>query len=468
MAQTGGAGRRSDRDRIRNITYMVRDPEEMLDTSDGALSERELVRRRQSRKRREATLARRRRIRRKKRMIAVVKLMAALVVIAGLAAGAYILRTLSSGQGHDRKGMTALEAGDTELAVKEFKEAVSYDPDSASFLTHLGMAYISEGSYEEALGYFTQADGCAQTDEEKILLGRGRGIACLYQGTTQDAIEAFDAALSYEGEALTADLKKDILYYKAEACEKAGEMEEAVEAYSQILSVSGDDAVALMKRGLAREEIGDDENAEADLNQAIKKSKKSYAIYKALYQVLMRQGKTENARAVLNEALTLAGSSGEDLYYKGSIYLELGNTDQAMQQLEASYAKGYIPALAGQGEAAYLAQDYDSACGYFEKFFSGKGPSQADVSLTAAAWNQYALCLIELEKYEEAVTACQNGLELGNREADQALRFNLAAAYEKLLQWEDAYAVMKAYQEKYPGDEKGTHEFEFLQSRVSP
>jgi len=223
-----------------------------------------------------------------------------------------------------------------------------------------------------------------------------------------------------------------------------------------------------MKRGLAYEQMGDYASAEKDLRQAIRKSKKSYAVYRALYKSLSEQGKTDEGKAVLREALELAGSSGEDLYYQGMIYAELEEKDKARELLRQSYAKGYTPALAGQGETAYLAGEYEEACSCFEKYFDGIGDAKADdISLAATSWNQYALCLMQLGRYEDAAAACQKGLALSDRSAEQALRFNLAVAYEKQLLWEDAYAAMKTYCEMYPDDAKGIHEFEFLESRIA-
>ena len=469
MADSSRKNTRSDRDRIRNITDRVNGPDVNLDAPEERLTGSELAKRKEAQRHRQAVMERRRRIRRKKRVIAYFKLLLAFLIIAGIAIGAFVVKNYHAGSDHDNKGMEAMQNGNYELAVREFKEAVSYDQDSASYLIHLGMAYAAEGSCEEALGYFTQADGCARTDEERVLSLRGRGIACLYQGDGESAAEAFSQALSYEQEAVTPDLRKDILYYQAEAYERMSDPANAVSAYTKILELSGDEVVALMKRGLAYEQMGDDANAVKDLRQTIKKSKKSYAVYRALYQSLSRQGKDEEAKAVLQEALELAGTTAEDLYYQGIIYTELGEKDKAKELLQQSYAKGYAPALAGQGEAAYLAGEYKEACSFFEKYFSGTGDNQTqteNTSLDAASWNQYALCLMELSRYEDAVKACQTGLDLQDRATDQALRFNLATAYEKLQQWEDAYAVMKAYHEMYPDDAKGTHEFEFLESRV--
>lgn len=467
MAEDRRKNIRSDRERIRNITDQVNSLDDRLDIPEGRLTSKELAARRETQRHRQAVLERRRRIRRKKRLVAYLKILFAFVIIAGIAIGAFALKNYHAGSDHDNKGMEAMENGDYELAVREFKEAASYDPDCASYLIHLGMAYAAQGSCEEALGYFTQADSCASTDEEKVLSSRGRGIACLYQGKGQEAAQAFTQALSYDQEAISPDLRKDILYYQAEAFEKAEDPENAVSAYTQILKISDDDATALMKRGLAYEKMGDDESAVRDLKQTIKKSRKSYAVYRALYQSLSRQGKTEEAKAVLQDALALAGDSAEDLYYQGLIYMELGEKATARELLGQSYAEGYTPALAGQGEAFYLAGDYEEACRAFEKYFSVLDSSAEDTSLAATSWNQYALCLMQLGRYEDAVTACQNGLALDSRDTAQTLRFNLGVAYEKMQKWEEAYAAMKQYHEMYPDDQQGTHEFEFLESRVA-
>lgn len=77
--------------------------------------------------------------------------------------------------------------------------------------------------------------------------------------------------------------------------------------YTQLVDAEKS-ADAYMLRGMEYVKVGDGTSAEADLRTAIKKDKKNYEIYLALYEALVSQNKTEDAKAVLNEALELAAT----------------------------------------------------------------------------------------------------------------------------------------------------------------
>ena len=385
-------------------------------------------------------------------------------MIAALVVTVFSVKNYNSGSRHDNKGMNAYESGDYDTAVNEFKEAISYDGSNADYYIHLGMAYVEQKSYDEALGYFNQAEGCAENDDQKALLNRGRGIACLYQGDYQTAIKWFGDALNISSQ--SNDIRIDTLYYKAEAEQKSGDYQAAVQSYGQIIDLK-DDAGTRMLRGMAYMQLQDYASAEKDLYAAIKQSRKSYTVYRTLYSALEAQGKDDEAKQVLNDALQLSGSSSEDYYNRGMIYVDLQDYTNAADMLNKSYDKGYKAALLGLGEVSYTQQDYDTALTYYGKYFDEVDISSVDASLAAKAYNQYAAVLLAKGEYEKAAQACESGLTYNDRESDAALSFNLIVSYEHLEQWEDAYNTAKTYVSKYPEDTKGQKEYQFLESRVT-
>lgn len=471
----------SDRNRIKNITNKVhpeyaaskksRDAgtsagEQMLrekergrwqETSEYEQTQEGVIGRRRS-------AERRKRIRRRRRRQQILRILAVCIVLAALVMTVLVVKNYNSGSRHDNKGMTAYENGDYDTAIREFKEALSYDGQNADYYIHLGMAYIEQKSYDQALGYFNQAEGSAENDDQRALLNRGRGIACLYQGDYESAVSWFQDALEAAGQ--SREIRKDTLYYKAEAEEKSGNYTSAVQSYGQIIDLQ-DDAGARMLRGMAYMMLEDYSSAETDLYAAISQSRKSYSIYRALYSALEAQGKDDEARKVLNDALSLSGSSGEDYFNRGMIYLDLQDEDSAIEMLEKSLEKGYTVALLGLGETAVRQEDYEKARGYYETFFNEVDQNKTEASVMAHGYNQYAVCLMSCGSYEEAATACENGLKYNDRETDAALSFNLISAYEHLARWEDAYNVARDYVSKYPDDEQGMKEYQFLESRVT-
>lgn len=456
----------SDRSRIKNITNKVHPEYEIPKKRPARRTEEdeEMARKRAEARRKKQHQERRRKIIRRRKQKQALRLIAACLVIAALVVTVFSVKNYNSGSRHDNKGMNAYESGDYDTAVNEFKEAISYDGSNADYYIHLGMAYVEQKSYDEALGYFNQAEGCAENDDQKALLNRGRGIACLYQGDYQTAIKWFGDALNISSQ--SNDIRIDTLYYKAEAEQKSGDYQAAVQSYGQIIDLK-DDAGTRMLRGMAYMQLQDYASAEKDLYAAIKQSRKSYTVYRTLYSALEAQGKDDEAKQVLNDALQLSGSSSEDYYNRGMIYVDLQDYTNAADMLNKSYDKGYKAALLGLGEVSYTQQDYDTALTYYGKYFDEVDISSVDASLAAKAYNQYAAVLLAKGEYEKAAQACESGLTYNDRESDAALSFNLIVSYEHLEQWEDAYNTAKTYVSKYPEDTKGQKEYQFLESRVT-
>lgn len=456
----------SDRSRIKNITNKVHPEYEVPKKRPARRTEEdeEMARKRAEARRKKQHQERRRKIIRRRKQKQALRLVAACLVIAALVVTVFSVKNYNSGSRHDNKGMNSYESGDYDTAVNEFKEAISYDGSNADYYIHLGMAYVEQKSYDEALGYFNQAEGCAENDDQKALLNRGRGIACLYQGDYQTAIKWFGDALNISSQ--SNDIRIDTLYYKAEAEQKSGDYQAAVQSYGQIIDLK-DDAGTRMLRGMVYMQLQDYASAEKDLYAAIKQSRKSYAVYRTLYSALEAQGKDDEAKQVLNDALQLSGSSGEDYYNRGMIYVDLQDYTNAADMLNKSYDKGYKAALLGLGELSYTQQDYDTALTYYGKYFDEVDISSVDASLAAKAYNQYAAVLLAKGEYEKAAQACESGLTYNDRESDAALSFNLIVSYEHLEQWEDAYNTAKTYVSKYPEDTKGQKEYQFLESRVT-
>lgn len=461
--------RGSEKNRIKNITSKVH-PEYAASSnrkrSSRELSEEEKEKRAQIaevRRRRQHQERRRKIIQRRKRQRAL-RIIASCLIVVALVVTVFMVKNYNSGSRHDNKGLNAYENGDYETAVNEFKEAISYDGNNADYFVHLGMAYIEQKSYDEALGYFNQAESAAESDDQKVNLNRGRGIACLYQGNYEDAVKWFNEALAVSSQ--SNDIRIDTLYYKAEAEQKSGDYQAAVQSYGQIIDLK-DDARTRMLRGMAYMQIQDYASAEKDLYAAIDQSRKSYSIYRTLYSALEAQGKDDEAKQVLNDALGLSGSSGEDSFNRGMIYMDLQDDTNASDMLNKSYDKGYKAALLGLGEIAMNQKDYDTALEEYTRFFDEADVKSLDASLAAKAYNEYAVCLLAKGDYENAAKACESGLTYNDRESDEALSFNLIIAYEHLEKWEDAYNTAKAYASKYPDDANGQKEYLFLQSRVT-
>ncbi len=395
------------------------------------------------------------RYKKKKRRIAS-KFAAVILVLAIFAVCFLMIRKSLAASNNNSDGLRLYNNAEYDKAVTSFEKALSYDHNNADIYINLGMTYVQIHRYDEALSAFEQAIACTTEEDALQMAKRGAGIVYSYKGNYAMAIEQFKAALSYAGERYT-ETELDILYYLAEVQSRNGDSADAINSYTEIIEAN-DDANAYMLRGLAHYKIGDYENTESDLEMAIRMNKKNYKLYLTYYDVLMGQGKTEEARQILLNATKLGGKSGEDFANRGMIYVYMEDYENAVKAFQTAIDKKYLEAYIGLADA-YVSQGdiMQGLVCYEELFATGKA--------AATAYNQYGLCLMEMERYEEAADAFSKGLELNDPLVDAQLMFNEAVAYEQMRDWTTAYEKMKAFVQKYPENEEGQHEFIFLETR---
>ena len=393
----------------------------------------------------------------KKKSVGVApKLAAAIVVLAILAVCFLMIRKSVAAAGNNGDGLRLYNNAEYEQAVTAFEKALSYDDENADIYINLGMTYVQMQRYDDALAAFDQAVICAADDEDLQMAKRGAGIVYSHKGHYTMAIEQFEDALSYVGEEYT-ETELDILYYLAEAQSRTGDSVSAIKSYTEIIDAN-DDANAYMLRGLIYYDIGDYEKTESDLETAIRMNKKNYKTYLTYYDVLMAQGKTEEARQILLNAVDLGGKNGEDYANRGMIYVYMQDYENAVSAFRTAIDKDYLEAYIGLADAYVSQGDVAQGAACYEEFIAtGKA--------TATAYNQYGLCLMDMERYAEAADAFAKGLELNDRLVDAKLMFNEAVAYEQMRDWATAYEKMKAFVDKYPENEAGQHELIFLETR---
>ena len=420
-----------------------------------ALTEEERMRR-QSIRRKRMEQERQRKIARRKKFLRTLRLVLLLVLVGG---GIYLIANYSEGNKLNKKGLEAYNSADYENANEYFKRAIEKDGLNYEYPMNQAMALSGLKMYDDAMPQFERALELARGDSQTQLVQRAKGISLLYQGNYDEAVAAFDAALDGK-ESRYSEVEMDILYYKAETLDKAGRFVDAVLVYTNIVDEE-ESADAYMLRGMEYVKVGDYSSAEADLRTAIKKDKKNYDIYLALYQALISQNKHEEATAVLQEALKLGGSKGEALVNQGKIYMKLGDYAQAEEKLTKALNKKALYANLALGQFYMEKPDRDpaTAVGYFEAYL-------AEVTDDAEGYNLYGLCLMELGEYAKAEEIFTKGVALGDRLMDRSISKNQITAAEYAGHWESAFEYVDVYLQKYSDDEEALKEKEFIQTRI--
>lgn len=293
-----------------------------------------------------------------------------------------------------------------------------------------------------------------------------------------------------------------------------------------------------LKNELAYRQLGITKMEEGDYEEAVKMFQKaldqSLAViddleidicyYKAASQY--KAGDADGALETYTALIDYDGKNADALYLRGTLYLELNQSEKAMADYEkalkedknhiALYNKIAERLIAAEmaeeagtilnrglkvstdkaadyrekGYTYYLLEQYDSARTYLDKainmgdteavFYLAKmleaqgDTKQADQlyesyvsrhSEDTETLNSLGCSKMEEGNYAQALTFFQTALKNENPANEQELRRNEIAALEYLLDFDQARDKMKAYLKDYPEDEEAAREYEFLKSR---
>jgi tetratricopeptide (TPR) repeat protein len=72
---------------------------------------------------------------------------------------------------------------------------------------------------------------------------------------------------------------------------------------------------------------------------------------------------------------------------------------------------------------------------------------------------------MELKDYQGALEAFQEAMNIEDNGMMQTLKMNEIVAYEKLMEYQKATALLESYLKSYPDDETAQREYEFLKTR---
>ena len=143
-----------------------------------------------------------------------------------------------------------------------------------------------------------------------------------------------------------------------------------------------------------------------------------------------------------------------------------------------------------RGIICYYLEDYENARKYLDPFVNGNdaelllvlgqtyeklgdmnyasvvyqtylGSNEPD----AAIYNSLGICLMNQQKYNEALGAFESGIAMGASDYLQELRYNRIVANEYLGNFAQAKTMMGEYLQTYPDDQRAKKENDFLKTR---
>ncbi len=197
-------------------------------------------------------------------------------------------------------GTSRRELGKKAGAAEAFKRAYELAPDDSQVMSNLAVAYLDAGDRQPAVELLEKATA-ADRDSASLWLNLGR--ARLGAGDATGAVAAFDSAIRHDPEdaggwASGAATHLALHYYQT------GSYQLALEQADRALGWRSDLITARIYQGLARESLGD----------------------------------LTRARESLEEARRLDPTRADTHNNLGSVYYQLGLTDQAIEAFERALA----------------------------------------------------------------------------------------------------------------------------------
>lgn len=95
------------------------------------------------------------------------------------------------------QGRAYEELGEIEKALENYERAIEIDPKHANSLLSIGKYHFREKNYADATFYFSKASEIIQSNPQVFFL---KGRAHHKLGETQEAMEAYDQAISKNGD----------------------------------------------------------------------------------------------------------------------------------------------------------------------------------------------------------------------------------------------------------------------------
>ena len=303
--------------------------------------------------------------------------------------------------------------------------------------------------------------GCSMVDREEQISKRDEGIAHLSKGEYDAAIGSFTEGLGM-AKGRVSDYEIDITYYLAAAHSLKQEYTLSIQDYTNLITYDEDNYQAYFLRGCMHFKNEEAEKGIADFNTAMSKNKEDYELYLNIYENLMAYKYEKEAKDALTNALKIEGDEGENYYYRGRIYMLLDQPDVAVTAFERAVGDGYEDA------AIYLVQiymdtDQDEMANDLASVYLDKKDRKEKDYLNAGK------ILMVMGEYDKALKVFDDAMAyLEDNESDE-YKMELTEGYIAALEWNGDLKKAKEEAEKYvalyPADERMRDELVFLGTR---
>lgn len=355
---------------------------------------------------------------------------------------------------------------------------------------------MESGKYEDSLKHLETA---IKENSEKAEYYITYGMVLNNLGRYEEAVEEFEKAYQDTENKISGQNNKQLYLGQAVAYMGQGDYNKAIEACDKAVKIDQYgylDVKFKMIKASIKENTGDTKGALEVYSDILKEEDgQDPDVYTARGSLYLELGEEQKAL----DDFAAAVKSGEkcyDAYFAMyNIYMEMGDNTNAgkaiknVTDIKAETAEEFLQL----GRAYYYKGDYSNALSNLNKSLD-KGCKEAlyylgmvfmaendytvaagkfqeyigkgNGSNIAQAYNQAAGCYIELEDFENAESYINKGLESGISGIYKILGKNQVVLYERTKKYKKAKKAAEEYLQRLPGDEDMQKELLFINTRI--
>lgn len=334
-------------------------------------------------------------------------------------------RGQDSAQDLFKEAQAANARGDLPAAESKYLEVIRRAPDTANAYHNLGIVYLAEHKYSDAVPVLERAVKLAPDQPGAWVL---KGLAHYELYEPQKAVAAFRSALRLS----PADENARLYLGKAQI--QMRDYKGAAETLEKLAASGSHDPTLLYNLGVAHMKL-----MLEDVDRLGAVAPQSYLLSLLLAQDAETRGDNDAAARFYREALRAKAEAVGVHYALGSIYANSGKYDDAAREFQEELKLNPYDSLAlwKLGEIA-LRADPRSACDHLERALV-LNPDLPQARLA------YGRALLRLEEPQKAVEQFQQVERLAPEE--DSVHYHLANAYRKLARSKEADAEMARFQE---------------------
>jgi len=326
-------------------------------------------------------------------------------------------------------GMSLQEAGQSEAAIQQFREAMRLNPDFAEAHYNLALVYEGAGQRQEAIRHWEEA---LRLEPDFPEAENNLGAALMAQGEVREAIDHYQQAVRLKPGFAGAR------YNLAVALEQAGRVREAIEEYKQVLRYQPESTAARNNLGVALMGQGQVPEAMEQYEQALRIKPENTEAHYNLGIALTRLGRIADAITQYEQALRIRPDFAEAHARLGAAFLltnrirdAIGQCEQAVQ-VKPDYAEGHFGlgnALAEAGRTPEAIGQYEQAVrikpNYAEAHYK-LGRAQLNTGNVPEAIRQFETALRLDPKNAEAHNDLGGALFNGGKVSEAITHFEMA------------------------------------------